>query len=99
MLFPAWDVSRRARRQKEYKPVMEDWVFHTVLPFASYVSVLVAALALPRQRSVPLFAIGGSAALLLFVGIHNAWDTVTFIIVTRWERRRARDERTSDKES
>jgi len=27
--------------------------------------------------------IGAVALLLLFVGIHNAWDTVTYIIVSQ----------------
>ncbi|MGI9066776.1 MAG: hypothetical protein ACR2HX_10275 [Pyrinomonadaceae bacterium] len=28
-----------------------------------------------------LFVIGATALLLLFIGIHNAWDTVTYITV------------------
>ena len=84
-------VSRRARRQTDYKPVMQDWLFHTVLPFIGYIAVLAASLALPRRTSIPLFTIGASTVLLLFVGIHNAWDTVTYVVVTRWEERRARD--------
>jgi len=86
-------VSRRAHRQTDYKPVVQDWVFHSALPSVAYVSVLVAGLVLPRGRSFFLFTVGASAVLLLFVGIHNAWDTVTFIVVARWERRRARRDR------
>jgi hypothetical protein len=86
-------VSQRAYRQTDYKPVVQDWLFHSVLPFVAYVSVLVAGLGLPRQRSLLLFTIGASAVLLLFIGIHNAWDTVTYIVVARWERRRARHEK------
>jgi hypothetical protein len=81
-------VSRRAHRQTDYKPVFEDWLCHTVLPFVAYGSVLIAALALPRRATLFLFVIGGAAALLLAVGIHNAWDTVTYIIVAKWEKRR-----------
>jgi hypothetical protein len=29
-----------------------------------------------------LFLVGGAVLLLLFIGIHNAWDTVTFIALT-----------------
>jgi hypothetical protein len=92
-------VSRRAGRQTDYKPVVEDWLFHSFLPLVAYISVLVAGASLPSPHSSFLFVIGASAALLLFVGIHNAWDTVTYIVVTRWERRRARDEGTSEKKS
>jgi hypothetical protein len=43
---------------------------------------------LPRHQTALLFVLGGTAVLLLFVGIHNAWDTVTFIVVSQWEKRR-----------
>src|SRR5438067_2105647 len=40
-------VLRRVRRQTDYQPVMEDWLFHTVLPLVSYTALLVAAILLP----------------------------------------------------
>src|SRR5260370_23683513 len=36
-------VLRRARRQTDYQPVLEDWLFHTVFPLVSYTALLVAA--------------------------------------------------------
>jgi hypothetical protein len=86
-------VLRRTRRQTDYKPVFEDWLFHTALPLAAYGGILVAALGLPRRPTLLLFVIGAAAVLLLFVGIHNAWDTVTYIVVASWEKR-ARDQET-----
>ena len=85
-------VLRRTRRQTDYKPVLEDWLFHAALPLAAYVAVLVAALGLPLRATPFLFVIGAAAVLLLVVGIHNAWDTVAYIVVTRWEAREARRE-------
>ena len=82
-------VLRRARQQTEYQPVFEDWLFHSALPLVAYAVVLAAAFTLARATTPSLFAIGGSATLLLFVGIHNAWDTVTYIVVMRWDERRA----------
>ena len=38
-----------------------------------------AAFALSRHAVPSQFAIAGAALLLLFIGIHNAWDTVTYI--------------------
>ncbi len=72
-------VTRRARRTTLYKPVLEDWVFHVVLPLAAYAVLATAALTLPRYLVSSLFAIAASSVLLLFVGIHNAWDTVTYV--------------------
>ena len=73
-------VTLRARRTG-YRPVLEDWVWHIVLPFVSYVSLLVAGIVLPRHPVPSLFTIGAVSLMLLFVGIHNAWDTVTYIAV------------------
>jgi hypothetical protein len=43
----------------------------------------VAAILLPRSPAPSLFVIGGAALLLLFIGIHNSWDTVIYIAVER----------------
>jgi hypothetical protein len=71
----------RARRQDGYKPVLEDWLFHVVFPFLSYATLLAAALSLQRHPLPALFAVGAASLLLLFVGIHNSWDTVTYLTV------------------
>jgi hypothetical protein len=83
-------VVRRTRLVTGYQPVFEDWLFHAVLPLAAYFVVLLAAIGLRRASTLSLFAIGAAAVLLLFVGVHNAWDTVTYILVSRWEARRGR---------
>jgi hypothetical protein len=74
-------VIGRARRTSEYKPVLEDWIWHAALPLIAYVVATGAAIALPRNPEPMLFAIAGMSLLLLFVGIHNAWDTVTWVAV------------------
>jgi hypothetical protein len=78
-IFYSGIVTRRARRQTEYRPVLEDWVWHTALPFIAYATLLSAALVLVRQHTRALFAIAAAALLLLFIGIHNAWDAVIYI--------------------
>jgi hypothetical protein len=74
-------VIRRARRTQKYKPVLEDWIWHAALPLVAYTVATGAAIALPRNPGPLLFAIAGMSLLLLFVGIHNAWDTVTWVAV------------------
>ena len=76
-------VIRRAHRQTGYKPVFEDWLWHAALPVLGYGSLLGAGLTLLRYEGRALFAIGGVALLLVFIGIHNAWDTVTWITVRK----------------
>jgi hypothetical protein len=77
-------VVRRARRQSGYAPVLEDWIWHAVLPLIAYVTLLTAAFRLLHDPVFALFANGAAAVLLLFIGIHNAWDTVTYIALARW---------------
>jgi hypothetical protein len=72
-------VLRRARSQGGYKPVLEDWVWHTVLPAVAYLVLLVSGLMLADEAGIPPFFVGGAALLLVLIGIHNAWDTVTYI--------------------
>jgi hypothetical protein len=74
-------VVRRLRRTTAYRPVLEDWLWHTILPLAAYVALIVAALALVRYPVPALFGVGAVTVLLLVIGIHNAWDNVTFIAV------------------
>jgi len=87
-------VIRHARRQTDYEPVAEDWIWHCVLPVIAYGVLLVAAVLLGRFTRSALFVIGGTALLLLFTAIHNAWDAVTYIALERRHRPKPmRDER------
>lgn len=74
-------VVRWARQQTHYRPVLEDWVFHAVLPMVAYAGLVAAAVLMRRWPGPGLFGAAGAAVLLLFVGIHNAWDAVTFVAV------------------
>jgi hypothetical protein len=76
-------VARRARRQTGYKPVLEDWLWHCVLPLAAYTILVIAALMLPHAAIPSLFVTGAMTLLLVFVGIHNAWDAVVYLTVTK----------------
>lgn len=75
-------VTLRARSHTGYQPVLEDWLWHMIFPFISYAALFVSALAIPRYATPALFAIGAATVLFLFIGIHNAWDTITYITFT-----------------
>jgi hypothetical protein len=83
----AVNVIRHARRQSDYTPVLEDQIWHFALPLVAYASLLVAAVVLRGYATEALFVIGGTAILLLFVGIHNAWDAVTYIALKGGEKK------------
>ncbi|MBV8846074.1 MAG: hypothetical protein JO307_24965 [Bryobacterales bacterium] len=76
-------VTRRLRSQTAYKPEFEDWLCHAHLPFIAYALLAGSALAARSHTYEALFCTAGASLLLLFIGIHNAWDAVTYHVFTR----------------
>ncbi|HWE64927.1 MAG TPA: hypothetical protein VHB98_24700 [Chloroflexota bacterium] len=76
-------VIRRMRRQTDYAPVLEDVLWHMVLPLVCYSVLLIAALVLAGNPTPALFLVGAATVLLVFIGIHNAWDNVTYVVLTQ----------------
>lgn len=76
-------VTRRMGRQTAYKPEFEDWLFHSLLPIAAYLTLAVSAFAAPSHPREALYGVGAAVLLLLFIGIHNAWDAVTYHVFVR----------------
>ena len=70
----------RATHQTGYKMVAEDWVWHVAFAFLAYTALFGAGLTLRRTPTVSLFVIAGAALLLMYIGIHNAWDTTTYFV-------------------
>jgi hypothetical protein len=80
-------VIRRMYKQGAYKPVFEDWLFHAALPFVAYATFAISAWLFIVHPVDAMFAVAAAALLLLFIGIHNAWDAVTYhIFVGKYER-------------
>lgn len=75
-------VVYHARRQTGYAPVWQDWLWHVALPCCAYIALTLAAIFLHTSVRAALFVIAGTALGLLFIAIHNAWDTVTYIVVS-----------------
>ena len=75
--------ARRLGRQTVYTPQFEDWIFHAVLPLVAYLMLVASAGAEALYARVGLFDVGAAALFLLFIGIHNAWDTVTYHVFTK----------------
>jgi len=71
-------VARRVRRQTVYQPEFEDWLFHVGLPLTAYAILALTPFAAPYHTREALFGVGAAALLLLFIGIHNAWDSVAY---------------------
>jgi hypothetical protein len=76
-------VTRRIRRQSAYTPELEDWLFHVGLPFAAYAMLAVSAIIVRTNPQRVLFGVAAAALLLLFIGIHNAWDAITYFVFVK----------------
>jgi len=79
-------VIRRMRSQRVYKPVFEDWLFHVLLPFVAYGALTASGLATRLHAERALFGVAAVSLLLLFIGIHNTWDTVTWHVFIQRQR-------------
>ena len=84
----ALSVIRHAIRQTGYKPDAEDWFWYGGLPVFAYAALTAAAILLPRYRAWPLFLVAATTLLLLFDGIHNSWDTVTYVTINHIRSRK-----------
>jgi hypothetical protein len=75
-------VAQRAQRAR-YQPVLEDWIWHVALPLAAYGALFAGAVVLLARgpQTAATFLVAASPLMLLFIGIHNAWDTVTYLVV------------------
>jgi hypothetical protein len=86
-------VLRRALGVPNYTPVLEDWIWHVVLPMFAYALTLGASLWLESMTPLALLLVGGASVLLLLIGIHNAWDTVEYLILRRMQREQEKTEK------
>jgi len=80
-------ITRRLRRFGTYAPVLEDWLANAVGPLVAYLALVVGAALLIGDPELALFVIGGGLAMLMFLGIHNAWDVVTYMAIARMGQR------------
>lgn len=86
-------VARRMRTQGRYRPELEDWLFHVALPLAAYGALAASAIGGRDHVREMLFVVAGTALLLLFTGIHNAWDAVTYHVYYQRHKRRGSEDR------
>ena len=73
----------RLRRQTQYMPVFEDWLFHGILPLTAYAVLVASGVFLFTGEMFGMHFAAAAALMLLLIGIHNAWDTVTYHVFVR----------------
>ncbi len=81
-------VARHLRRQAVYSMQSEDWMFHVLLPCVSYAALVGSAVVAWAYERGALFGAAAAALMLLFIGIHNSWDSIAYHVFTRRDARR-----------
>jgi len=71
-------VARRMRRQTSYRADLEDLFYFLLLPAAGYVILVVSALMAKAHPEEALMGVAAAALVVLFAGIHNAWDAIAY---------------------
>lgn len=85
LIYASW-ILIQARRQKSYVPELSDWIWHVCLPVVAYGCLFITGLLFRRWPEGGLYGIAATALLLLFIGIHNAWDSAVWMATTRAKR-------------
>ena len=70
-------------RHAAYEPEFEDWVFHGGLPIVAYGALLGSACLAMQQLGLSLYGVAAVILVLLLIGIHNAWDSVTYHVFVK----------------
>jgi hypothetical protein len=80
-------VCRHAWKQTGYAPDMEDWFWYAILPLLAYAVLGAGGLLLSRGARWSLVLVAAIGFLFLVIGIHNAWDTATYVVLKRQEKK------------
>jgi hypothetical protein len=72
-------IIARIRSQKQYEPVLEDWIWHAAFPLVAYAALTVAVVIYWQRANIMLHVVAVSALLLLYTGIHNSWDAAMYL--------------------
>lgn len=86
-------ITRMHGMRQTYNPVFEDWLWNGFMPKASYWLLLIAGLMMSPHPVAALNMTALAAVMLLFIGIHNAWDLAVWITAERPSAQKANAER------
>jgi hypothetical protein len=62
---------------------IEDRCWYALLPIAAYLIMVAAAAMVVLGIDSPLYVLAGSLLLLLVIGMRNAWDMASFMVVSQ----------------
>jgi hypothetical protein len=76
---------------EKYVAVWEDWLWNVVFPYLAYGTLGAAAALVESHPDDALDGVAGASVLLLFIGIHNAWDIAVWMSLRKHKEPAAED--------
>lgn len=73
-------------RQASYKPDRADLVWYLILPPVAHVILLGSGLLIFRATAWSLVLVAADVLIFLLLGVHNSWDTVTYLAMGHGSR-------------
>jgi hypothetical protein len=83
LIYAAFIAASIGRIGGGYIPVKEDWIWNAVLPAIVYGTLLAIAFLLRRRPEQCMYGAAAASLLLMFIGIHNAWDIAVWNSVNK----------------
>jgi hypothetical protein len=79
VIYGLFTAANMRRQGAGYVPVREDWVWNVILPTLVYACLGCMGLLVWHRPEQTLFGVAALSLLLLFIGIHNAWDIAVWM--------------------
>lgn len=83
LIYTAVIANNVRRFATQYEPVVEDWVWHVILPTLAYAALLAMAFLIWYELRPTLYGVAASVTMLLFIGIHNALDVAVSVTMQK----------------
>jgi hypothetical protein len=85
LIYVAWIAYQigYSQAQIQYVPVAEDWIFNVIVPLLVHVGLLLFAWLVWQHTQATLYGVALLTLILLFTGIHNAWDIAVWLAISR----------------
>jgi hypothetical protein len=95
LIYTAVIANNVRRFAIQYEPVIEDWIWHVILPALDYAALVAVAFLIWHKVQLTLYCTAAVLTLLLFIGIHNALDVAVSVTVQKQKDRDKKAEKSS----
>jgi hypothetical protein len=96
VIYTAVIANNVRRFATEYVPVVQDWVWHVILPTFDYATLLATAFLIWYRLQLALYCVAAALTLLLFIGIHNAFDVAVSVTMQKQKDNNKRVQKSSE---